>query len=204
MSGAWSAVSVVAAAVAAVAALATVVATIKFGREAANKLGEAAVAQKEAAQLLNQVVESMRHESERSSERIRPKVVAVPVGIPSGGRWSLMLRNAGGPAQPAVFGAIKDGVLYGTSLDVPSPCPPDGQARLQKLTDHIFRSRPDGVALLLARDVHGQWWDMLTGARWTDLVPEPTTREFRDWKSRTIVHAVDPTLAITTHTPPRG
>jgi hypothetical protein len=198
MSGAWTGVSDVAAAVAAAAALATVLDTVKFGKHTATKLGEAAVAQVRAAQLLNEVVESMRQEAERSSERIRPKVAAIPVGIPSGARWKLMLRNSGGPAQPAVFGALKDGALYGASLDVPSPCPPDGQAGLQQITDHVFRNHPDGVVLLLARDVHGQWWDMLTGVRWTDPVPEPATREFLDWKSRTTVYAVDP---VTTHTP---
>lgn len=94
---------------------------------------------------------------------------------------AVSLSNAGGAVAPGFILVHVDNTLYGGRYTLPE--------HAMALT-YYFSKRGEGnflptardILIHIAKDIDGQWWDALAGAKLTDAPPEPlSSTEFGQW-----------------------
>jgi hypothetical protein len=95
------------------------------------------------------------------------------------------VRNAGGAVQPGYIVAVNGSNLWYCTYSLGAHQTTTDPIGLQVLTQLTapYQTRPGDTRTVVhwARDVDGNWWDILNGGTINDAFPEPATDAFYIW-----------------------
>jgi hypothetical protein len=127
-------------------------------------------------------VDAARAETDRWRAGIRP---APNLNFQSVHQWAVGISNAGGAIQPGYLVVVNGPTLYHLKYSLGAHTDTKGMIAMTVLTqlpdEHRTAVGDRRPVLHIARDVEGYWWDILGGAKLSEVVPDSSGPDFMTW-----------------------